>query len=86
MQASTTSIVWSGWAVVVLTAAWSMAADRGDDPPVDGLDVFSATAKEIEHGGPTHLAGVVTFAVKGPMRKQTITVVAAAPEAASAQS
>jgi large subunit ribosomal protein L27 len=32
------------------------------------------------------LAGVVTFAVKGPMRKQTITVVAAAPEAASAQS
>ena len=32
------------------------------------------------------LAGVVTFAVKGPMRQQTSTVVAAAPEAASAQS
>ena len=75
VQDSPKSSVGSGWAAVLVVAAWSIGSARGDDPPVDGLDVFSATAKEIEHGGPAHLTGVVTFRDDQPERNRTALVV-----------
>jgi len=74
VQNSRKPSVWSGWAVALVAAAWPMVA-IGDDQPVDGLDVFAASPKELEQGGPAHLSGVVTFRDDQPERHRTTLVV-----------
>lgn len=63
------------WGLVALCGSWLAPTAGGDDQPVDGLDVFASSPKELEHAHTVHLNGVVTFRQDQPDRERTALVV-----------
>ncbi len=75
MRTCLNRIVSAAWALVAVCGSWLAPTVRGDDHPVDGLDVFASSAKELEFAHTVHLTGVVTFRQHQPDRERTALVV-----------